>query len=223
MFLSVLFLFSFWKAQALETSYIRFQEPQGWSCQKQRSEYLCRSNDPLEKKEAFLVAKAKLSGRGDNLRAFYESLRHPLPMVNATGANGLSKVYSAKQQVIGKHRWIRALHLNALASNYFTEYLVTIKGDLAIGLEFTYHQSRYNKYKTAMDQLVGNLSLVENIASQQPKLSAVKSKPSAPAPFIAENSSLSEAPAKSPNMQMLIYLGIGILLIFGLLLLTKRR
>ena len=222
MLFSFLYLFLNLKAHSLSTSFINLKEPQGWSCQKMSTEYLCRSNDTLEKKESFLVIKAKLAGRSDNLYSFYENLKQPLPVLNNTGTSALSKVYSVKQETIQGHKWVRALHLNSVTANYFTEYLVTIKGDLAIGIELNYHQSRFNKYKETMNKLVKSIQLVQNIASQQPKLTAPQPiQKNEEAPFITETNNFIDESPTPLSLQKIIYIGVGIILILGLLLLKK--
>ncbi len=214
-------------AQALETSYLKIKEPYGWSCEQRQAVWLCRSLNKLEKKEAFLIIKAKLAGRTDNNASFYESLRAPLPLANSSGSNAMSKVYSVKKININNQTWVQGQHLNSVAQNYFTEYLVTVSGDLAIGLEFTYHQSRYNKYKGVFDILVKNLTLVDNVASSSPKITMPKQK--LPTAFSIK--------AKTPNekansiiptikisrtMQILVYIGLGIFIILGAMLIRQK-
>lgn len=208
------------QAQALETSYLRFKEPAGWQCEKQMREYMCRSIDPTQKKEAVLILKAKLSGREDNIDSFYESLRRPLAMENSSGKNSVSKVYSVNKVKIDHHTWVRALHYNSKIANYFTEYLVTLNGDLAIGLELTYHQKRYKHYQGTLNEFVKDLTLIENIATRQTSLST-RGPSLLPKPTLINPPTAIDEPAISTNMQWIIYIGIGLILIFAFLILRR--
>ncbi|MCB9026710.1 MAG: hypothetical protein H6625_10360 [Bdellovibrionaceae bacterium] len=223
MFLHLWIFFSLiYPATALETSFIKIQEPKDWTCERLHAEYVCRSQNPLERKESLLVIKAKLSGRGDNNQSFFESLRRPLTMTSSAGKSGLSTVYSAQKIKIQDHPWVRALHLNSKSANYFTEYLVTVNGDIAISVELTFHQSRYNKYIHQMNEIIKNISLVDNIATQRASAAnEPRPVPTPTAPFIGENQQKEKRPLLGLNMHLMIYIGIGLLLIFGFLLIRR--
>ncbi|MCB0356225.1 MAG: hypothetical protein KDD40_04420 [Bdellovibrionales bacterium] len=225
MLFAFLFLLFSLPANALKTSYLILQEPKNWSCSQQAAEYLCRSLNPLEQKESFLTVKAKLASREDSLQAFYVSLKQPLISSNGVSQNQYSKVYFVKQELINQQYWIHALHLNSNIPNYFTEYLVTLKGDLAIGIELNFHQSRYSKYKDKMIEISNKLQLVENIASRSQKVTNAPQNPAplntAPPSFI--NRPINEADSRNDDMYKIVYFGVGVLLVFALLLLSKRN
>ena len=221
----LLFLFFSIPTQALETSYIKFQEPQGWSCNQENTAWLCRSLDKVEKKESFLVIKAKLAGRSDNLQTFFNSLSTPMPLINSSSKSALSKVYSVNQIKIRNHPWVRSQHLNSTVQNYFTDYLVTVVGDLAIGIELTYHQSRYHKYKVAMDNIVNSIQLVDNIVSRNKKQSNTNQPRKFPEQFDIPNSSQASANKLDINKLLkktLPYVIIGLVILILSLVFRKK-
>lgn len=211
-FFSVLLISN--SASALETSYLNFLEPPGWKCQQNQSVWLCRSDNPLIAKESFIVVKAKLVGRSDNLKNFYNSLKTPLPLPNATGANALSKVYEVKTTNINNHPWVKGVHLSSVTENYFTEYFVTVAGDLAIGLELHYHQSRYQHYQPISKSIASSLTIIDNIATQkpQPALRIESQKVAQQMPSTKDLTMAQQSPMKNKK-QLYIFIGLGLAVI----------
>ncbi len=212
---------------ALETSYVRLQEPKGWACQQEQTAWVCRSTNSAETKESFLVIKAKLAGRADNMETFYESLKNPLPLINATGNNALSRVYSAEKISIANKDWVKAVHLNSVSQNYFTEYLVTLVGDLAIGIELNYHQSRYQKYKLTLDEIIKTIRFVDNAASKNNRSpldqelqtkSSLTSQPDTDLP-----NWLNEADKLPPDKKLITYIAVGLVVIIGFLIIRLKK
>jgi hypothetical protein len=212
------------QAQALETSYIKIQEPKGWNCTQNESLWICRSQDKIEMKESFLIVKAKLAGRGDDLNSFTESLNSPMP--TSTGG-AFSKVYFVKKTQGGGVDWVYGQHLHSVIPNYFTNYLVTVVGDLAIGIELNYHQSKYKKYEFTMNDIINSIQFVDNIAAKNTKIIDTGSsiqKPDSSKNMISpiekshqfsdsENTENKWSQFVDPKYHKIIYLAVGLIII----------
>ena len=137
------------------TSYLGFNLLNNWQCQPMGTEHVC-SNKLSKKKaaEAMIILTAKQKGPGDNLASFLKYLKSP----KQNKANK-SKVYHANQKIIHNHTWVDGFHSGSEVPTYYTRYLVTVKGGLAVLITYSAHKNHYSKYANDFQNSINSLRL----------------------------------------------------------------
>ncbi len=159
--LSIL-LTSFANAKSFRNAYISFELPQSWNCNLEQTEWVCRSESTKESKEAIIILTAKEIGPTDSLQSYESHLNNPITLNLKTGGTSESKiVYKAKTVQINDQAWIDGLHMGSEVPNYFTRYLATLKGRIAVLVTFSAHKQFYTKYSQDFFKAVMSLRAIE--------------------------------------------------------------
>lgn len=148
-------------AKVFHNAYISFEMPDTWKCNLEQTEWVCRSDQNKESKEAIIILTAKEVGPTDTIPLYEQHLNSPLQMVGRNGATGQSQIqYKAKQVQINNQLWIDGLHLGSEVGNYFTRYFATIKDKIAILVTFSAHQLYYKKYSQDFFKAIMSLRVI---------------------------------------------------------------
>lgn len=161
--LSGLILFSQNSAQArtFKNAYISFEMLDSWKCKLEQTEFVCRSEDPQEAKEAVIIFTAKEKGPTDSFPIYFEHLNKPIMAPAKTGSPLTSTVTIAPREVlINDQKWLDSLHINSEVQNYYTRYLATIKDQIAVLITFTAHNSKYQKHAAHFAETVKSLRVI---------------------------------------------------------------
>lgn len=128
-------------AEKFENLYLSFDLPDGWTCQRESTEFVCRAPNPSNKNNvAMMIMTAKEPGPDDTLAAYMEHLRNIAP------AKGGS-VFKAPVQVnLQGTLWVDATLLGSEVPNYYTRYMATVKDNVAVLYTFSVHKSRYQDF-----------------------------------------------------------------------------
>ena len=154
-----------------ETSYLNLQLPKSWSCTESgNQEWLCRSKENQALRRGFISLKAKLRGTGDTPEKYYQSLSRPISKQQSKTNFLLSRVINISKKTIKNQNWIEALHQDSEVKNYFTQYLITTKGDLAILAQFNWHKDAAYPFPQIYKNIIKTLELKKNLASVQESL-----------------------------------------------------
>lgn len=149
-------------AKVFRNAYISFELPQAWNCSLEQTEWVCRSENNKEAKEAIIILTAKEVGPTDSLQQYEGHLNTPITLNLKTGGTAESKiVYKAKTVQINDQPWIDGLHMGSEVPNYFTRYLATIKGRIAVLVTFSAHKQFYTKYSQDFFKAVMSLRVIE--------------------------------------------------------------
>ena len=162
-FLSCLILFSQNTAQArtFKNAYISFEMQDSWKCKLEQTEFVCRSEDPQESKEAVIIFTAKEKGPTDSFPIYFEHLNKPITAPAKTGSTLKSTVTIAPREVlINDQKWLDSLHINSEVQNYYTRYLPTIKDQISVLITFTAHNTKYQKYAAQFAETVKSLRVI---------------------------------------------------------------
>ncbi len=150
------------QAKPFRNTYISFELPPSWNCSLEQTEWVCRSQSSKESKEAIIILTAKEVGPTDSLPQYEAHLNSPITMNLKTGGTAESKiVYKAKTVPIKDQAWIDGLHLGSEVPNYFTRYLATTKGHIAVLVTFSAHKQFYTKYSNDFFKAVMSLNVIE--------------------------------------------------------------
>jgi hypothetical protein len=143
-------------AKVFRNAYISFEMPETWKCNLEQTEWVCRSEQTKESKEAIIILTAKEVGPTDTF-PLYEG--HMNSTVQRNGVES-KVVYKAKNEQINDQAWLDSLQLSSEIPNYFTRYLATIKDKVAILVTFSAHKQFYTKYSQDFFKAVMSLRVI---------------------------------------------------------------
>lgn len=149
-------------AKLFTNSYVSFEMPPNWDCQREGTEWLCISQFSQKSKEAIIILTAKEVGPTDTLQQYMAHLKTPRLLPNKSGPATPSKVLHIKEVNINNHTWIDGLHLGSEVSTYYTRYLATIKERIAILVTFSAHRSQYTQYSNDFIRSIQSLRVTAN-------------------------------------------------------------
>lgn len=148
-------------AKQFKNAYITFEIPERWNCNLEATEWVCRSSDANESKEAIIVLTAKEKGTQDRFDIYEDHLKKPIGNTTKTGETLMSQVTGpAVQKKINDQTWIEGFHLGSEIQNYYTRYIATIKGDIAVLVTFSVHRDFYNKYMNDFLNAIKSLNVI---------------------------------------------------------------
>lgn len=148
-------------ARTFKNAYISFEMLDSWKCKLEQTEFVCRSEDPQEAKEAVIIFTAKEKGPTDSFPIYFEHLNKPITAPSKTGGALISTITIPPREVlINDQKWLDSLHVNSEIQNYYTRYLPTIKDQIAVLITFTAHNSKYQKHATHFAETVKSLRVI---------------------------------------------------------------
>lgn len=162
------------QAKVFRNAYISFELPETWKCNLEQTEWVCRSEQAKEAKEAIIILTAKEVGPTDTFPLYETHLNEPITS-GVKGAIPSRVVYKSKTVLINDQNWLDSLHMGSEVPNYFTRYLATIKERIAILVTFSAHKQFYTKYNNDFFNAVKSLRVIatKNINSR-PDLGPVR-------------------------------------------------
>ncbi len=148
-------------AKKFATSYVSFDLLNNWHCHPEGTEWICTNKLNRKKaSEAMIILTAKQKGPPDSLAQYINHLKTPRTVKKAKGGNFSSKVFHAKQRQINQHMWVDGFHQGSEVPAYYTRYLVTIKGSLAILVTYSAHKNHYKKYASDFAASINSLRVM---------------------------------------------------------------
>jgi LPXTG-motif cell wall-anchored protein len=158
-FMILTFTFSA-QAKMFSNSYVSFQLPDNWSCKQNNTEWVCRSANNEQAKQAIIVFTAKEVGPNDNFAYYNQYLKSPKTPRHRDGTvSTASKVQHLKTVNIGNSQWIDALHLGSLLPNFYSRYLITIKGRVSVLVTFSAKKEVYTQYSRNFFESINSLKV----------------------------------------------------------------
>ena len=133
-------------------------------CKKNSHKKVCK-RQIKKSKEAVIVFTAKEASEVDNLKTYFNVLREIRKVKKKSGQTSQSKVIHTKIVNIKNHKWVDGMHLGSEISHYYTRYLATIKGNIAILVTFSSHKLFYTKYSNQFFRAINSLDVIASKAS----------------------------------------------------------
>ncbi|MFK8137578.1 MAG: hypothetical protein AB8E15_04375 [Bdellovibrionales bacterium] len=159
------------QAKNFRNAYVSFDLPSNWQCHLEDTEWICRSQNKKASREAIIILTAKEVGATDSLDAYSRFLAQTKAVSGANGQPINSQVKHVKQNKVSNHVWIDGLHLSSEVANYYTRYLATTKGRIAVLVTFSAHQRFYANYAHQFFKAIQSLRVVATDALfSQPNL-----------------------------------------------------
>ena len=132
-----------------------------WKCNLEQTEWVCRSDDPQEAKEAIIILTAKEKGPTDSFAQYESHLNASINTMTRTGVALTSTMkYKARTSKINDQPWLDSLHQDSEVQNYFTRYLATIKDEIAILVTFSAHNKLYAKHSANFEKTIQSLRVI---------------------------------------------------------------
>ncbi len=142
-------------------AFISFEIPDQWKCILEQTEWVCRSDDPKESKEAIIILTAKEVGPVDTMVMYEAHLQSPISLKLPGGRGIFSKPYKKPEKVqIKGQTWIDGFHLESEVQNYFTRYLATIKERIAVLVTFSAYKDDYARYSADFSRAIQSLNVI---------------------------------------------------------------
>jgi hypothetical protein len=149
------------QTRTFKNAYISFEMLETWRCKLEQTEFVCRSEDQQEGKEAVIILTAKERGPTDSFPIYFDHLNKPIVAPARGGGTMTSNVTIAPREVmVNDQKWIDSLHINSEVQNYYTRYLATIKDQIAILVTFTSHNAKYQKHAPHFAETVKSLRVI---------------------------------------------------------------
>jgi hypothetical protein len=170
------------EAKVFRNSYVSFELPAKWDCYLENTAWICRyaisksclgansSSKTCEEqrkktKEAIIILAAKEVGPNDSFKAYYDHLKEPRPIIMSDNKRSSSKVIHLKPINIESHKWLDGMHLGSEIPYYYTRYLATLKGNIAVLVTFSAHKLFYTKYSNEFFRAIKSLRVIATKAS----------------------------------------------------------
>ncbi|MBL7542945.1 MAG: hypothetical protein JNL11_03970 [Bdellovibrionaceae bacterium] len=148
-------------AKQFKNAYISFEIPERWNCILEATEWVCRSQDTNESKEAIIVLTAKEVGPSDSLQIYENHMKNAIKTSTKTGEVIMSQVMSPPtQKKINNLLWVDGFHLGSEVQNYYTRYIAAIKEKIAVLVTFSAHKDFYTKYAQDFFNAVNSLNVI---------------------------------------------------------------
>ena len=155
-------------AKQFKNAYISFEIPERWNCILEATEWVCRSQDTTESKEAIIVLTAKEVGPSDSLQIYENHMKNPIKTTTKTGETIMSQVMSPpSQKKINNLLWVDGFHQSSEIQNYYTRYIATIKEKIAVLVTFSAHKEFYSKYAADFFNAINSLNVIATKNSLQ--------------------------------------------------------
>ncbi len=150
-------------AKVFKNNYVQFELPAGWDCKIEGTELVCQSNDPEIRKELIVICAAKQRGPEDELDKYKEHLKKARPKTDLAGKPYSSDVLWVNDVDIKGQRWIDGMHVGSEIPGFYTRYLSTVKGKIAMLLTWSVAKTSYKKYLADMDTFVKSLQALDDV------------------------------------------------------------
>ncbi len=172
------------EAKIFRNAYVSFKLPARWSCRLENTAWICRyaidrrcigkskraaskacGSQKKKTREAIIILAAKEVGPKDNLKAYYNHLMKTRPIVTRSGKRSTSKLIHSKVIKIQRHKWVDGMHQGSEIPHYYTRYLATVKGKVAVLVTFSAHKLFYTKYSSEFFRAIKSLRVIATKSS----------------------------------------------------------
>ncbi|MBE8221548.1 MAG: hypothetical protein HAW60_02345 [Bdellovibrionales bacterium] len=159
--LIIFLLFSFnVEAKIFRNSYVSFELKKDWSCKLENTSWVCvNSSKSKGSNTAIIILTAKERGPADSLSLYEAHLKKPVTL-KMKSKTKISKILNASQRKINHHLWIDSLHQGSESLNFWTRYLATTHGRIAVLVTFSSHKNFYTKYSNEFIKSIQSLRLI---------------------------------------------------------------
>ena len=138
-----------------------------------------------------------------------------------------------KPTTIQKHKWLDGMHLGSEIPHYYTRYMATLKGNIAMVVTFSAHKLFYTKYSSEFFRAIKSLRVIATRSQKVTKRELHSGKGmlgdnigSHLNDVLGDMDELMEDETASGgglSTDMFFMIGAGILLLIGLIVMMRSR
>ena len=147
------------------TPYMEMTMAEGWKCQWEGTEGVCRKHMEGKKRDRAAVAifTAKYRGLIDAFACYEQELRRPRTLEGRDGLQPVqSKLEHLKMRKIGTYTWMDGLVFQSEISNYYTQYLATMTSRIAILVTFSVHHKHLDAHLSDVESMIDKIRIYEH-------------------------------------------------------------
>jgi hypothetical protein len=151
-------------ARSFSNTFMTFDLPDSWQCDLEDSDWVCNERTTA-KLSSIMILAAKKVGSLDTLDQYYDYLARP-KLLRDTNGKPLreSSVVWVRRTRIGDTPWVESLQLNSEVSDYYTHYLATVIGHVAILVTLSAHKSVYAQIQERFQATIRSLHVLDPFA-----------------------------------------------------------
>jgi hypothetical protein len=158
--------------KTFRNSYIEFEIPAAWDCQKEDIAFVCQeANRQTVDMIAVLTAKM-VDPKRDNSAVYASQLAQAREWKNSNGTVTISSEIRSGTRCYDGRLWQWAHHYESELQNYYTDYFVRIEGDIAALVTVSYHRSVEAEGSSIAATLARRLRMIGGPSEQGPQSSA---------------------------------------------------
>lgn len=229
-------------AKSFSTSFIQFEIPENWSCELKNAAWVCRhqisaaclksaltpecKTQIKKSREAIIIFAAKEVSAIDTMDAYQNALREPRKLTKKDSKSTTqSQVVHSKIVKIKQVPWVDGMQLSSELPNYYTRYLATIKGKIAVLVTFSAHKLYYTNYSNEFFKSIKSLNITSASIEKIDKKELGNKVLSRPIDIPNDLFEGVEEPAVEPandSSSQFLFLGAIILAAIGILVWLRR-
>lgn len=138
-------------------SFISFDHPDGWKCEKSQGVFICQGTEEPERKESLVMAIAIIAGEKDTFEDYEKFLKTPQEIYDESGNPLKSEMRYVRRQNINGFDWIDSLQYNRELPGFWARYLATIHNKLAILVTYVVSDENYSKMAPQFERMIKTL------------------------------------------------------------------
>lgn len=144
-----------------QNSYLSMDIPPYWNCKREGTDFVCMDKYNTKVKEALILFTAKQASQADSLDKYEEHLKTPqkIPKGKKTIS---SRVVHVKRRNINDQAWVDSLHEGSEIPGFYTRYLATTKGNLAVVVTFSAHKQKFKDYTSDFFKAMKSLRVLSS-------------------------------------------------------------
>jgi hypothetical protein len=149
-------------ARTFANAYVSFEVPDSWECHLEQTEWVCEETDVKTPHSSIMILAAKQIGPGDSMDAYYDHLTQVRTVRDTDGKPlRLSKVLSVGRVQIGRNEWVDSLQFESEIPSFYTRYLATVAGHIAVLVTFSAHRSVYSQAAARFSVTVNSIQVFD--------------------------------------------------------------
>jgi len=152
-------------SRSFSNSFVTFDLPDTWKCNLEDSDWVC-NEQTTARLTSIMVLAAKRIGPGDTMDKYFDYLARPKTLKDTEGnPQRESSVLWVRRTTIAGTQWVESLQLNSEVADYYTHYLATIEGHIAILVTLSAHRSIYAQTQDRFQETIRSLHVLDPLAA----------------------------------------------------------
>lgn len=148
-------------AWSKHVSYLKFEEPPGWSCEpSSQGVFVCESPNEQQRQDSVILFFGAQATDFDSLANYERYLSKIKTIVDDSGKSIESKVTFVRKRNINGFEWIDSLQQNSELPGFWTRYVATVQKPLAILVTYVVSEQRYTELTPQFERMVASLKPV---------------------------------------------------------------